>query len=111
MPCDTRIKTSVVDLAKVDLDRLAAVLAADGWRVVRGSAATLTAMRDGARLAVDPGRAELSTPAWVDATELHASIRRAYAARTVTDVSARFGFKLQGREQLLGGAQRLMLRR
>jgi hypothetical protein len=110
MPCDTRIQTSVVDLAKVDQGRLASVLEADDWVVTR-MAGDLRASRDACMLVVASGRATLFSPPWVDASELHASIRRAYAARTVTDVSARFGFKLQGREQLLGGAQRLMLRR
>jgi hypothetical protein len=114
MPCDTRIKTSVVDLAKVDRKRLAAVLAAMGWSVAENVTTRLLAFHpSGYRLNVEGNEATLETLAYGNRqpAEVLADIRRAYAARTLTDVSARFGFKVQGTEQLLGGAQRVMLRR
>jgi hypothetical protein len=114
MPCDTRIKTSVVELAKVDRKRLAAVLVAMGWSVAENVSTRLLAFHgSGYRLNVEGTEATLETPAYggQPASEVLASIRRAYAARTLTDVSAMFGFKVQGTEQLLGGAQRVLLRR
>jgi hypothetical protein len=133
MPCDTRIKTSVVDLAKADRKRLAAVLEADGWVLYENTASLLLAGKEpvgqglalglgrgarpalavpaGALLTIDGSGATLATTTKDQGDELHASIRRAYAARTLKDVSARFGFKVTGSEQLLGGAQRVMLRR
>lgn len=115
MPCDTRISTSVVELAKVDRARLASVLKADGWAVTltgEGQASTLLASKAGMSLRVAGADARLTTGYGDNADDVTAAIRRAYAARTVLDVSKRFGFKQQGApEQLLGGAQRLMLRR
>jgi hypothetical protein len=111
MPCDTRIKTSVPDLAKVDRKRLEAVLGGMGWVVRHEGAALLAQGPDYSRLHVEGGTATLTTYGGRPAEDMLAEVRRAYAARTVADVSARFGFKVQGREQLLGGAQRLMLRR
>ena len=115
MPCDTRISTSVVELAKVDRARLAEVLKADGWQVTlagEGQARVLDAYKGGMSLRVAGADALLTTGYGDNADDVTAAIRRAYAARTVLDVSRRFGFKQQGTpEQLLGGAQRLMLRR
>jgi hypothetical protein len=114
MPCDTRISTSVVELAKVDRGRLSEVLKADGWAVTltgEGQARVLVASKGGMSLRVAGTEARLTTGYGADVDETLAAIRRAYAARTVLDVSARFGFQVKGTEQLLGGAQRLMLRR
>ena len=111
MPCDTRIRTSVVDLAKVDRKRLAAVLQTEGWVLYENTTSLLLAGKSGALLTIDGSGASLGTTTKAQADELHAAIRRAYAARTLKDVSARFGFKVTGSEALLGGAQRVMLRR
>jgi hypothetical protein len=112
MPCDTRIKTSVVDMAKVDRKRLAAVLESLGWTLYENTSTRLVAScAYGVWLQVEGASAVLTTTSTQQANDLHAQIRRAYAARTLTEVSARFGFKVQGTEQLLGGAQRVLLRR
>jgi phage tail sheath gpL-like len=115
MPCDTRISTSVVELAKADRARLASVLAADGWTVTLTGAIgaqVLVAAKGGMSLRVAGTDARLTTGYGDNADDVTAAIRRAYAARTVADVSRRFGFKQQGSpEQLLGGAQRLLMRR
>jgi len=112
MPCDTRIRTSVPELAKMVQPRLQKVLEADGW-YVQVASGVLTAAKSYLQLKVGNGTAELSSAYMSEAQrdEALATIRRSYAARTVTEVSARFGFKLQGSEALLGGAQRLVLKR
>ena len=111
MPCDTRIKTSVVELAKANRKRLVAILQSEGWLIYNASEALLYAGHAGVLLTIENGQATLSTGTADQANDVLAHIRRAYAARTVSDVSARFGFKVQGTEQLLGGAQRVLLRR
>lgn len=112
MPCDTRITTSVVELAKADRKRLAAVLGELGWDVVERDGVLTAYGRSGEVLRVSGGVATLATNAYGDAMErVLTSIRQAYAARTVAEVSKRFGFRVAGTQQLNGGAKRLVLRR
>lgn len=119
MPCDTRIRTTAPELVRVNRGRLAAALGDDGWTVTLTGQATaaldsrvLIASRGGVSLRVSADGATVTTGYGTeDADEVLATAKRAYAARTVADVSERFGFRVQGTEQLLGGARRILLRR
>jgi hypothetical protein len=111
MPCDQRITTSVVELAKSNRKRLEAVLTEAGWTVyTQGD--TLRAYGPGdVTLVVTPTEAAMTASRYVDTAPVLTRIRQAYAAKTVAEVSKRFGFKVAGTKKLQGGAKRLLLRR
>jgi len=119
MPCDTRIRTTAPELVAVNRGRLAAAMRDDGWTVTITGEATatldsrvITASRNGVSVRVSAQGASVTTGYGTETAEsVLASVKRAYAARTVADVSARFGFQVKGAEQLLGGARRIVLGR
>ena len=114
MPCDQRITTSVVELTKVNRERLAVVLGELGWRVTEQSKEALRARGPrGEVLRVTAQDARLSTSAYADsADKLLTTIRQAYALRTVQEVTGRFGFRQVAAPQTLqNGAKRLVMRR
>jgi hypothetical protein len=112
MPCDQQITTSVVELTKVNRDRLAVVLGELKWTAtVRDGVLTAYGPR-GEQLRVTATEARLTTSAYTaDSEAILTTIRQAYAARTVQDVSRRFGFKAAGTQTMANGAKRLVLRR
>lgn len=114
MPCDQRITTSVIELTRVNRQRLAEALAAEGWHVKltdNGKHLRAWGGPEGATLFVTDEEACLTANRFADTDKLTARVRVAYAERTVREVSKRFGFKLAGSKQLPTGAKRLMLRR
>lgn len=111
MPCDQRITTSVVELAKVNRKRLAVVLGELGWQIVELPGLLTAYGPRGETLRVTDTDARLSASRYTDTDATLTKIRQAYAARTVADVSKRFGFKVAGSQNLQGGAKRLVLRR
>jgi len=111
MPCDQQITTSVVELTKVNLERLAAVLKADGWSVRLANGRLRASGPHSASLDVSKKAAKLSTWPGVSADTVLAPIRQAYAARTVAEVSKRFGFRVQATRTTATGAKQLLLKR
>lgn len=112
MPCDSRITTTVVELAKVNRERLATVLGELGWDATVNDGVLTAYGPRGEQLRVTDADARLTTSAYgANTDKLLTTIRQAYAARTVQDVSKRFGFRMAGSKDLKDGAKRLVLRR
>ncbi len=86
MPCDS-VRTIGTNLGKVDLTRMATVLTDAGW-AVRSYQGGLEASRRGQRFVLTEGQERAS---YTGMAPDFGTIKRDYAARTVTDAVKRFG--------------------
>jgi len=83
-----------VSFQKADIGRLGATLEGEGWKVAINGA-ELTAVKGGMRIAYTKGEETIGIRGVASAAEHVAAVKRAYAARTVQDAAAKFGWKVE----------------
>jgi hypothetical protein len=97
VPCYT-VQTSAVVWQKVNLERMAAVLTEQGWQAdLYGS--KLVAVRGAMRMVLERDSDLVQLQGIASETEHLAALKRAYAAKTVKDVSAKYGWRVEATEQ------------
>ena len=83
-----------VSFQKADIGRLGATLEGEGWRVeING--AQLSAVKGAMRITYAAGQETIGIKGVASAAEHVAAIKRAYAAKTVQDAAAKFGWKVE----------------
>ena len=93
MACWT-VTTYNVSFQKADLGRLGATLEGEGWRVAIMEN-VLQAIKGGMRISYTKGAETIGIKGVASAQEHIAAVKRAYAARTVADAAARFGWRVE----------------
>ncbi len=100
MPCDSIQVSESVPFDKVNFPRLQKALLADGWRVgLQNGVLDATRFVGGSiqRFVLRQGEVQATiavNASYDDPDNVAASIRRSYAAATVKELSARYGWKL-----------------